>query len=223
MLLLKLAVGLVALGVLAAVLLRGVDLRAQVERTMEAVREAGPVAFFSAMAVLPAVGFPIIVFFLSAGPAFAPTWGLPAVIAACAAALACNLTFAYWLARYALRPLALKLVKRLGYQLPAVRPEDHFALTALVRLTPGPPYFLQCWLLGIAETRFPIYLGVSLSISMAYGTAALLAADSLLKGRGGMAVAGLTLLVAIVIATRLVRKRMSRRVVANPVAESAGK
>ena len=70
-LLVKLGVVAVALGVLAVLALRGVDLRGLVNQAFDSIRSAGPWVYFGSIAVLPAFGFPISLFYFTAGPAFA--------------------------------------------------------------------------------------------------------------------------------------------------------
>ena len=59
---------------------QGYDVREGIEWVLAQVRALGPVAFFSLMALLPAVGAPVSVFTLTAGPVFGPTLGLPLVL-----------------------------------------------------------------------------------------------------------------------------------------------
>src|SRR5688572_687142 len=98
------------------------EMRARMDRVLETVRKAGPVVFFAAMAVLPAVGFPMSAFTLAAGPVYAPTLSLPVVILCGLAAITCNVALSYWLAARAMRPLAQRVVQRFGYGLPDIEP-----------------------------------------------------------------------------------------------------
>ncbi|MCC5021504.1 MAG: hypothetical protein J6386_01200 [Candidatus Synoicihabitans palmerolidicus] len=133
--LIKLAV----LGVAGVAMLRGLDVRALIDQSLAMVREAGPGAFFAGMAVLPAVGFPLSSFTLSAGSVFAPTLGWPVVLAATWLALSINVTLTYVGARWLARPWLGKLVLRLGYSWPQVQPSEYWTITILLRVTPGPP------------------------------------------------------------------------------------
>ncbi|MFM9091936.1 MAG: TVP38/TMEM64 family protein [Verrucomicrobiota bacterium] len=162
---------------------------------------AGPVAFFGAMAVLPLFGFPISPFSLAAGPLFGASLGTPLVLVCGIAAIATNLTLAYWLARRALRPLLARLAGGGG---------DATGLIILVRVTPGPPFFVQNYLLGLADVPFGRYLGWSALVQGAFGTAVMLFGDALAQGRGRIAFLALGLLAGLVIATRLVRRHLSR-------------
>ena len=171
---------------------------------------AGPAAFFGAMAVLPLFGFPISPFSLAAGPLFGASLGTPLVLVCGIAAIATNLTLAYWLARRALRPLLARLVARLGYRLPAASGEDATRLIILVRGTPRPPLFVQHHPLGLADVPFGRYLGWSALVQGAFGTAVMLFGDALAQGRGRIAFLALGLLAGLVIATRLVRRHLGR-------------
>jgi len=171
---------------------------------------AGPAAFFGAMAVLPLFGFPISPFSLAAGPLFGASLGTPLVLACGITAIAINLTLAYWLARRGLRPLLARLVARLGYRLPAASGEDATGLIILMRVTPGPPFFVQNYLLGLADVPFGRYLGWSVLVQGAFGTAVMLFGDALAQGRGRIAFLALGLLAGVVFATRLARRHLSR-------------
>ncbi len=204
---LLLKVGLAA-GVVAGVgllSLRGVVLGDLLDQIVAKVREAGPVAFFSAMAVLPAFGVPALAFMLPAGPVFAPSLGMPLVLALALAALTVNMVLAYWLARYALRPWLARLITRLGYQLPQVPPGDTTALIVLLRVTPGVPALAQNYLLGLADTPFGKYLLVSCLCAWPHISVYVYFGEKLREGNRGLILIGVLLVVALVAAARLVR------------------
>ncbi|HUG10923.1 MAG TPA: VTT domain-containing protein [Opitutaceae bacterium] len=202
----KLAVVLVALAVLAWFALRGIDLRAAAETAINWLREAGPWVFFTAMAILPAFGAPISVFTLVAGPAF----GLAISIPAAAAAMLVNMTINYWIARRWLRPAVEWFFRRTSYKIPRSKAENHRMLTVLVRLTPGLPYFAQGYVLGLAEVRFWVYLPISFAIQYLFALGFLIFGEALMKGRVGMIVAAVTLLVVATLAFQLLRRRYAR-------------
>jgi uncharacterized membrane protein YdjX (TVP38/TMEM64 family) len=203
------ALGAVAL-VAGVLVLRGVDLKGLVVQGMAMIGDAGPWVFFSAMAVLPAVGFPLLAFALPAGPAFSGQLGLGGVLAAYGAAIAVNLALTYWLACHALRPLIERLVARTGHQIPQVAKDEHVEVTLLVRITPGPPFFLQSYLLGLGRVAFPIYMGVSWAVAMAYGVGFVVFGDAIVHGKASMAIMGVSLLVAAAIIVHLVRKHYGK-------------
>lgn len=190
-----------------------VEVSGWIAATMAVVRGAGPVAFFAAMALLPVVGFPLFPFNLAAGPAFSERLGLGLVVVLASAAIAVNVSLTYWLARWALRPPLAWLVQRLGYRLPEIAPGNHFALSVLVRVTPGPPFFFQSCLLGLAAIPFGIYLPVSWLVATAYSAGVILFGDALMQGRVKTALFALGLLGALAIAVKLLRQHLAKKAV----------
>ncbi len=210
-LLLKLAAAAVVVLVAGIVLGRGLNLKMLLEQGLALLRDAGPVSFFLAMALLPACGVPQLAFALTAGPAYGEKLGLPVVMALSMAALTANLVLTYFLARRALRPLLEKLVARLGYRLPQIGAGDAADLIIILRVTPGVPFFVQNYLLGLAEVPFGKYLAISCGITWTTNFAFILFGDALLHGRGYAALVAISLLLALTAATHLVRKHYGRR------------
>ena len=203
---------LAAVVLVAAVLvLRGVDLVAVKDRGLALIRDAGPWVFFAAMTILPAIGVPMLAFTIPAGEAFAPQLGLGGVIAVALVVLAVNLALTYWLARRALRPLLLGLVKHYGYSVPRVTPENALMIALLVRLTPGPPYALQGYILGIAEVPFRLYMIVSWLCMTPWAVGAIVLGRGILNGNFKLVAAGLAVLVAAIGAVQVVRRKFVRR------------
>lgn len=209
--LLKIAAVLVVLAIGGLLVLRGVDWRGWLERGMELVRGAGPVAFFTAMALLPALGVPATAFTLTVGPVFGERLGLPVVLLLSLAAVTFNLVITYFLARRALRPWLERLMKRLGYALPEMDEGDLTDLAIIVRVTPGSPFFVQNYLLGLARVPFGKYLLVSCIVQGIYVPAFVLFGDALLHGKGKLAMAAAGLLVAGAVATHWARKHYGKK------------
>lgn len=210
---LKLAVAAVlVLAVIAAVLLSG-DPKALLAqgkewygRAMDAVRAAGPLAFFSAMAILPAFGVPMLTFSLNAGAAFGAQLGMPMVVVWSLVATTANLLLTYTLARRGLRPVLEALVKRLGYKLPEVESGDVMDLIIILRVTPGVPFFVQNYLLGLAEVPVGRYVAISCAIALPYAAAFVLFGNALVSGQGKLVLALVGLLAALGAGTQLVRR-----------------
>jgi uncharacterized membrane protein YdjX (TVP38/TMEM64 family) len=202
----KMVVAAVGLLVGLVLVARGLDLRALLEHGLALIRDTGPVVFFTAMAVLPAVGAPLSFFSITAGSVFGPQLGLPLVIVLSLAAIVANMALSYLLARRAFRPVLEYLVQRLGYRLPQVDSGDVTDLIILLRVTPGVPFPVQNYLLGLAQVPFGRYLLVSSLIQLPINGAVIFFGEALLHGKGKVALVSLLLLFALLTATHLVRK-----------------
>jgi len=210
-LMLKLGALALVAAVVAVLLLRGVDLKGLIHPVMDAVRTAGPWVFFTAMAILPAFGFPLMAFCLAAGPAFGNDLGLGGILVGAAAAILVNVVLTYWLARFAFRPLLERWLARLGYKIPAVDPADQLEVTILVRITPGPPFFVQSYLLGLAQIPFVKYIVPSFLAPMLNVTGIVMFGDAIAQGNAKWAVFGISLIVAAGLGVHMLRKHYAKR------------
>ena len=210
----KLVVAVLVLGVGGLLAVRHFGLAQLVawfDQFVALIRDLGPWAFFTAMVLLPAVGAPLSAFNLIAGEAFAPRMTMPGVIVTVIAAIGLNLALTYWLARYALRPLLTRLVESYGYKVPRVDARNAITLSLLVRLTPGPPFFFQSYLLGLAEVPFRIYMIVSWLAVLPLALAVVLLGKAAREGHLGQIAAVAGLMVAAVVAVQIVRRRVAQR------------
>lgn len=190
------------------------DVREAVAAVLRGVRNAGPVAFFVAMALLPAVGFPMLAFTLAAGPVFGPNLGAGWVILWSMTAVVANLLLSYWLASRALRPLVSRLLAWLDFRLPESPAAGGWQLTLIVRLAPGPPYWVQSYLLGLLRVPLLPYLVVSTVVMAGFIVALVLGGDALASGQGHLAFVAAGLLVVTVATLQLLRQRTVRRTAA---------
>jgi uncharacterized membrane protein YdjX (TVP38/TMEM64 family) len=182
-----------------------------ISRVIEILQAGGPWAFFMAMALLPAVGAPLSMFSLTAGRAFGAQMGMGWVLAAAFAAIGANILFTYWLARRVFRPWIAGLVTRFGYKLPVLDKADLTDLIVILRVTPGTPFCVQNYLLGLADAPFGRYMVISGIVMWAYAGAAIFFGDALLSGRGRTAMVAIGLFAALVAASHLVRHHMGKR------------
>lgn len=188
----------------------GFNVRLAVEAGLGVLRAGGPWAFFSAMALLPAAGCPISAFYLTAAAAFSEQLGLGGVLAAAAAALAVNIALTYWLARQGLRPTIEEWLSRTRHRIPELAAADHAELTLLLRVTPGPPFFVQSYLLGLAGVRFRPYFWISWVVACAYATGFIIFGEAILHGEARLAITGGSALVAVALIVHFIRRHHGR-------------
>jgi uncharacterized membrane protein YdjX (TVP38/TMEM64 family) len=208
----KLSILALAVLVGAILVMRGVNLRQLAEQGMAAIRDAGPWAFFGAIVVLPTIGAPLLAFTITAGEAFAPRMTLVGVILAMLAAIAGNLALNYWLARFALRPLLSRLAHHYGYRVPRVTKANALSITLVLRLTPGIPFFMQSYILGLAEVPFRLYMVASWLCTVPMVVGAVILGKGMFDGHFKTATAGLAVIVVAVVLVHWLRKRYAARV-----------
>jgi uncharacterized membrane protein YdjX (TVP38/TMEM64 family) len=195
----------------ALLLLRGVNIRGMAAQGMAMIRDAGPWVYFSATAFLPAVGAPLSAFTIVAGEAFAAQMTLAGVIVATMAAIAANLALTYWLARYALRPILSRVTEHYGYRIPRVTKKNALNIALMLRLTPGPPFFMQSYILGLAEVPFRLYMIVSWVCILPWAVAFVVLGKGVFNGNFKMVITGVGVLVAATAFVHWVRKRYADR------------
>lgn len=217
--LVKLAIIAAVLGIaVIAVLLRGGNLGqlvqqsvAIIDQVIAVIRAMGPLVFFLGMAVLPAFGAPLSFFSVAAGEAFAPQLTMPGVVCAAMAAIALNQALTYWLARYALRPVLQKLIARWHYEVPRITKDNALTVTIIVRNTPGPPYFMQGYLLGIGEVPFRLYMLVSWISVLPWTIGFIVLGKAAREGNFGKIIGAVVVIVLAIVVVQVMRRRVAKR------------
>ncbi len=210
-LLIKLAVAAVLVLAAGVFVARGFDVKALVARGLDLIRGAGPLAFFAGMAFLPAVGAPMLAFLLPVVSLFGPRFGTPVTVLLGLAAIVFNMVFTYVLARWALRPVLLGLMARLGYKVPEVGAADATDLIVVLRMTPGIPFCVQNYLLGLANVAFGRFVLVSCLLAWPQAVALMLFGDALVHGKGRLALVALGLLLAVMAVLHAVRRHYAKK------------
>lgn len=175
------------------------------------LREAGPAVFFVAMALLPAAGFPLLAFTLAAGPVFGPTLGTAGVIGCSLLAVVVNLLLTYWLADRAFRPLVARLLNYFDFRLPDKLSASAWQISLIVRLTPGPPFWVQSYLLGLVRVPLVPYLTVSTGVVAGYIVALVWGSEAIASGNGRLALAAIGVLAVSIAGLQFLRRRTARR------------
>ena len=201
------AIAVVLGGALLAVVLAEFEVRAWMNDVVATLRDAGPWPFFVAMSLLPTFGFPLSPFTLAAGPVFGPTMGIGWVVACGILAIAVNVALTYWLAAWALRPVAEWAVRRLGYGMPSVQPHAAWLAIVVLRTVPVTPFCVQSILLGLARVPFGPYMLVSILVPGAYATAVMLLGDALMRGDRRAMAGAAALFVVVGVVLHMMRKR----------------
>ena len=211
----KLIVGGLVLAILlvigGAAIWVDVPLLKTLEQVMRVARESGPMVYFSAMAILPAMGVPVMAFLLPVGALFGPEMGMGWVVLYSLVALAVNFIFSYLLARFFLHSIISTTLGRFGYKLPKIAESDTANLAVIIRVTPGIPFCVQNYLLGIARVPFVKFVVISCLISWSYATAYILFGDALLHGKAKVGILAVSIFVAAAAITRLARKHYSQK------------
>jgi uncharacterized membrane protein YdjX (TVP38/TMEM64 family) len=210
-LLFRLGLALALAAAAAIFLLRGVHVLDLVNRAVALISGLGPWVFFTAMTLLPACGVPASVFTLTAGSAFAGRMGMGAVVACGAAATVINLAFSYWLARWVFRAWLGRLLERLGYKLPRVEKHDMTDLIVILRVTPGFPFCIQNYLLGLVDAPAGPYFLISCLTAVSNTAAFIVFGEALVHGKGRTILVAFSLIVALVAATHFLRRHYGRR------------
>ena len=109
------------------------------------------------------------------------------------------------------RPVLEALLRRLGYKIPQVKKGDETGLIVLLRVTPGIPFPVQNYLLGLARASFGRYLLISFLIQGPLNAAFVVFGDALLHGKGQMAFYGISAIVVLLVGTHLLRKHYTRK------------
>jgi uncharacterized membrane protein YdjX (TVP38/TMEM64 family) len=206
-----LAIGGAAVALGVGLLVWKTGLLAGLAAVVAGLREAGPVIFFLSMALLPAIGFPMFAFTVTAGPVFGPTLGTGWVIGCSLLAVVTNLLLTHWLANRALRPLVSRLLARFEFRLPDDAAENAWLVTMIVRLTPGPPFWVQSYLLGVIRVPLLPYVAVSTLIMAGYIVALVLGGDAIASGNGRVALVAVGALAMFAGTLHLMHKRTVRR------------
>jgi len=182
-------------------------INAEMQHAIDLCRAAGPVPFFLAMTLLPLVGFPLSPFTLSVGPVFGQTLGLGTVIGFSILAVTINVALSYAISAHLLHPAAMRFVQWLGCRLPEISQKSAWMTTLAVRIVPGPPFFLQSYLLGLVRVPFGIYMCVSTLVPLGYLVGIILVGDALARGDRWTAAAAVALVLAIGGVIHFLRKR----------------
>lgn len=168
--------------------------------------QAYPWALLLALAILPGIGFPISPLYILIGISLGPRYGMPAACLLGITAQSLCTLWTYLLASGPLRQVLSDFVSK-RRSLPTLTEANMWRLGLILRITPGIPYVLQNLILGVVGMRVGPYLVVSLPISAAWAVGFIVTGGAIFEGRSGLAISGILLLIALVLATRFFLRR----------------
>ena len=170
--------------------------------------QAHPVLLFLAIAILPGMGFPASPLLIAAGVA----WG--GGLRACSLAIsasAINMTWTYFLATGIGKPLLLRLFGKRLQKWESPQGKNLYMITGALRLTPGIPFFLQNYALGIMGIPFLPYILISLPLNAIFVIGFVVSGGAILSGSIAHALAGLGLILLVTLLLRYLRSRYRSR------------
>jgi len=170
--------------------------------------QAHPVLLFFAIAILPGLGFPASPLLIAAGIA----WG-GGTRACCLAisAIAINMSWTYFLATGIGKPLLLRLFGKRLQKWEAPQGKNLYLITGALRLTPGIPFFLQNYALGIMGIPFLPYILISLPLNAIFVIGFVVSGGAILSGSIAHALVGLGLILLVTLLLRYLRSRYRSR------------
>ncbi|MGB0344716.1 MAG: hypothetical protein ACPGGJ_04900 [Coraliomargarita sp.] len=168
--------------------------------------ERHPAALILALAVLPGLGAPVSPLLILFGVVIGPLYGLPAACLIGVAAQSLCTAWTYFLASGPLRGFLQKTLLR-KRTLPELTPGNAAKICFMVRIAPGFPYALQNVLLGGLKTPFSTYLLVSIPVQSIYTVGFITTGGAFFQGKTGQALTAFLLLLAAILALRILRKR----------------
>lgn len=143
---------------------------ASVTRVVEGLN---PVLVIPLMALLPVMGFPIVVVYLVAGARFGPLWGGVVV----AGVTAVHLLLTHVVANGLFRRAIQRFVERRHKRIPEIRADEHGSIALLGSLAPGLPYSLRNYLLALSGARLWTYFWICLPVYVARSYVTILLGD----------------------------------------------
>lgn len=170
------------------------------------LRRIPPWAFVLGFVLLPALGFPISLFYLTVGAVFRDPGLALAVALACMTA---NMAVSYAAARALSRPIQGFLHRR-GYPLPQLTEGAEWRAIVLLRASPL-PWLMQSWLLALGGTRFLPYMLVGAPVQSLVGAGMVLVGESLFQGNALWLLVGVTAFVLGQAALTGLRRRLRGR------------
>ena len=170
---------------------------------------ANPALLVLALIILPGLPVPSSALLVAAGV----VWRDHPILACTTAvsALALNMVWTYAFAAGPGRKRIEHLLAESEVKIPALPRNDHVRLILILRLTPGIPFFVQNYALGLLRPPFRLYVLVSILCNAPLVCGLVLSGAGLATGNLLPLLAGISLVVLAVIIAHTLRNRLNRR------------
>lgn len=164
-----------------------------------------------AIAILPGFGVPVSPFLVLCGALTAKTGSLLYAWLLTSAAMWANAAWTYLFAAGPGRKFAQGFLDRFmkkGMKIPQV---EGFQLAMILRVTPGVPFPVQNYLLGVVGVGAKVYWSVTIPVLSLWAFGFVVFGEGLLEGDGKLVVTGAGFLVAISVVARMVYVRFTKK------------
>ncbi|QTN32159.1 VTT domain-containing protein [Akkermansiaceae bacterium] len=204
---------LTALGAIAAItggiiLARNPDLIRQALSIVDVISAwctTHPAFLFLAIVLLPGFGFPASPLIVLAGVVWGSTWQTCAITIA---AVALNMAWTHFLAAGPARAIVIRLLGERWQRWKNIHPDNLRRLTILFRITPGIPFFIQNYVLGLLGVPFLTYISISVPLNGIFVIGFVLTGGAIFEGDLGMVAAGISILIAAALGLGFLRSKL---------------
>lgn len=167
-----------------------------------------PWVVFLAIAILPGIGCPASPLLVLAGL----VWGSNATSCGLAlTAVALNIVWTHALACGPGKALIIRLLGNRWDHLSTLPRTDLARMAWLLRVTPGVPLFVQNYAIGVLGIPLRFSLLTALPGAGLFVCGFVLTGGAIFEGRVGVAITGMGILIAAVLAVKIVRKNLAAR------------
>lgn len=175
------------------------------ETTLEWLRRIPLPLYFLSFVLLPAVGMPLSLYYLTVGSVVGNLW---LALLYSLIGLAGNMLVSFWLARGIFHPVIVRIVSKRGFTIPSVTKGQEWKWVLLFRASPV-PWMLQNYIVALGGVPLGLYIWLSLAVQGVYATVMIFAAQSIMAGNFKYAMIGVFGFVVLTLAISVLRKRLT--------------
>ena len=180
-----------------------------------------PILIYLALVLIGGLPLPLSPVIVFGGVVYTERYGLAAAVLICYSAMVINMIWTYFLSAYPMRRAFESLVAHFTDKIPEIPDQHKSKVPMIIRITPGIPFFIQNYFLGVSKVPFVKYLLISMAIQIFYTTGFVVSGGAIFQGKGGLAIAAISLLLVFGIVVNWIRSR-SRDVLDPGVSTESG-